>query len=109
MIWYIQYLPEAITDLERLDGSQRILIRKAIKKVSKNPLPDDEGGYGHPLSNKRNLKLAGFLKIKLKAAGLRVVYKLERIDGQMLIIVIGVRTDEQVYEVASKRINEYRI
>ena len=46
MSWNVNYLPEALEDLRRLDGSQRILIRKAIQKVCRNPLPEAEGGYG---------------------------------------------------------------
>ena len=36
-MWKIIYLPEAEEDLKRLDGSQRILTLKAIKKVQTNP------------------------------------------------------------------------
>lgn len=35
MKWDITYLPEALDDLRRLDGRQRILIRKAIQKALK--------------------------------------------------------------------------
>ena len=42
MSWEIQYLPEALDDLRRLDGSQRVQVLKAIKKVSENPLHDTE-------------------------------------------------------------------
>lgn len=33
MSWKLEYLPEAEKDLKGLDGSQRILVLKAIKKV----------------------------------------------------------------------------
>lgn len=46
MNWDVTYIPEALDDLRRLDGSQRILVRKAIQKVASNPLPENEGGYG---------------------------------------------------------------
>ncbi len=45
MNWKVEYLPEAEKDLKELDGSQRIFVMKAIKKVQQNPLPIDEGGY----------------------------------------------------------------
>ncbi len=35
MNWSLQYLPEAEKDLRDLDGSQRILVLKALKKVQK--------------------------------------------------------------------------
>lgn len=103
MNWKVVYLPEARKDLEALDGSQRQLVLKAIKKVSANPLPAEEGGYGKPLGNKRGKNLTGFLKIVLRNAGLRVVYRLVRTEAQMLIVVIGARKDEEVYEIASSR------
>ena len=46
MSWTVKYLPEAEKDLKALDGSQRILILKAIKKVQQNPLSQVVGGYG---------------------------------------------------------------
>jgi mRNA interferase RelE/StbE len=103
MSWELAYLPEAEKDLKSLDGSQRILVQKAIKKVQQNPLPVDENGYGKPLGNQSGNSLSGFLKIKLRAAGLRVVYKLQRTESEMLVIVIGVRADEEVYDIAQKR------
>lgn len=36
MSWILEYLPEAEKDLKALDGSQRLLVLKAIKKVQQN-------------------------------------------------------------------------
>ncbi len=107
MKWDITYLPEALDDLRRLDGSQRILVRKAIQKMAANPLPENEGGYGRLLGNKNNTNLSGFLKIKLRGAGLRIVYKLVKIEGRVIIVVIGAREDEEAYESAYKRIQKH--
>ena len=41
--------------------------------------------------------------IKLRGEGIRVVYKLEKRDSQMLVIVVGVREDEEVYQIAHTR------
>ena len=109
MIWEINYLPEADEDLAKLDGSTRLLIRKAIKKTQTNPLPANEGGYGKPLGNRGNRNLTGLLKIKLKSSGIRIVYKLVRQEGKMLIIVIGIRADERVYDTAAKRIEKHNL
>ncbi len=107
MNWKLEYLPEAEKDLKNLDGSQRILVLKAIKKVQQNPLPMDEQGYGKTLGNHTNSDLAGLLKIKLRSAGLRVVYQLRRTETSMIVIVIGVRADEEVYELAQKRADKH--
>ena len=97
-------MPEAVKDLKKFDRSQQLLILKSIKKVQTNPLPIYEGGYGKPLGNKGGNKLTGFLKIKLKDAGIRVVYKLIKTKTQMMIVVIGARADDEVYNIADKRI-----
>lgn len=107
MNWKLAYLPEAEKDLKGLDGSQRILALKAIKKVQHNPLPAAEHGYGKPLGNRSSTSLAGLLKIKLRAAGLRIVYQLRRTENEMLAVVIGIRADEEVYDLAQKRADRH--
>ena len=66
-----------------------------------------EGGYGKPLGNRNGANLTGFLKIKLRGAGLRVVYKLVRTESEMLIVVVGARADDEVYETAEQRTKKY--
>ena len=103
MNWEIHYSDEAKTDLRDLDGSQRKSVLKAIKKVSQNPLPVNEGGYGKPLGNKHGKDLTGLRKIKLMKEGIRVVYALIRTETTMKIVVIAARSDDEVYEVAAQR------
>ena len=103
MNWEIHYSDEAKTDLRDLDGSQRKSVLKAIKKVSQNPLPVNEGGYGKPLGNKHGKDLTGLCKIKLMKEGIRVVYALIRTETTMKIVVIAARSDDEGYEVAAQR------
>ena len=103
MIWEVEFLPEADRDLDGLSHSQQVSVKKAIRKVRQNPLPQSEGGYGKPLGHKRGLNLTGLLKIKLLKEGIRIVYKLLRTDTKMLVIVVGIREDDEVYEVAGSR------
>ncbi|WP_115715707.1 type II toxin-antitoxin system RelE family toxin [Amedibacterium intestinale] len=105
-MWDVKYLPEALDDLDELDGSQRKLVLKSIEKVRKNPLSQQEGGYGKLLGKKGNTDLTWFLKIKLRASGLRLVYKVIKQKDRMLIVVIGAREDEEVYSIAEKRIKK---
>ena len=104
MNWSIEFLPEAQDDLKKLDGSVRPQILKGIQKVSQNPL---SGGYGKPLGNQSGTDLSGLMKIKFKKVGIRVVYKIEKIENVMKIIIISARTDNQVYEEAEKRRKKY--
>ena len=103
MIWSVEFLEEAEKDMKKLDHSVQIQVLKGIRKVSKNPLSAEEGGYGKPLGNKSGINLTNLMKIKFRDLGIRVVYKIERIDEVMRIIVISARKDEQVYKEAAKR------
>ena len=103
MNWEIHYSDEAKTDLRDMDGSQLKSVLKAIKKVSQNPLPVNEGGYGKPLGNKHGKDLTGLCKIKLMKEGIRVVYALIRTETTMKIVVIAARSDDEGYEVAAQR------
>lgn len=103
MNWSVVYLPEAVKDLKKLGRDRQLSVLKAIAKVKTNPLPARECGYGKPLGNKSGNDLTSFLKIKLRDAGIRVVYKLVRTETQMLIVVIGARADDEVYDAAENR------
>ncbi|MCD7818550.1 MAG: type II toxin-antitoxin system RelE/ParE family toxin [Lachnospiraceae bacterium] len=109
MKWTVNYLPEAVKDLRTLDGSPRKLVRKAIDKVSENPLPVSEGGFGKPLGNRGDNNLTGLLKIKLRSAGIRIVYKVIRQDNDMIVIVIGAREDDEVYDIANQRAKKHNL
>lgn len=109
MTWCIEFLKEAEKDMKKLDHSMQIQVLKGIKKVSQNPLPVDEGGYGKLLGNKSGTKLTNLMKIKFRNIGIRVVYKIERIDEIMKIVVVSARTDDQVYKEAANRREKYNI
>ena len=104
MIYKLSFLKEAAEDYRRLDASQRLYVDKTLKKIRRNPLVDKEGGYGKPLSNQNGSKLAGYLKIKLKKQGIRIIYKLEKIENEIIVIIIGMREDSKVYKEGSKRV-----
>lgn len=103
MNWQIKFIPEAKKDYDRLAGNQQLLVAKALEKVRQNPVSIYEGDYGKPLGNKGGTNLTGLFKVKLKSAGLRIVYKLIQTETEMLIIVIGARADDEVYQIAQKR------
>ena len=104
MAWDIFYFEKAEEDLAALNSPVSARVIKAINKVSHNPLPQSEGGYGKPLGNMQSSKLAGCMKIKLKSIGIRVVYQLIRKDSAMKIIIVSVRSDDEVYKEAERRI-----
>ena len=107
MRWDIIYLDEAVKDLHRLDHSARVQVAKGIQKVAQNPVSMEQGGYGKPLGTKKGLNLTNLLKIKFRDLGIRVVYKAEIQDTVMKIIVVSVRSDDQVYQEAARRRAKY--
>ena len=53
--------------------------------------------------------MTGCYKIKLRSAGIRIIYRLERTDHGMGIIIIGLRESAEVYDIAAKRIEKHNI
>ena len=102
----VRFREEAKDDLNSLDGSQIPLVIKAIIKVAKNPQARKEGGYGEPLGNIGGRDLTGCFKIKIKDAGIRIVYQYVKTEHGMDIIVISMRADNEVYQLAYRRLNK---
>jgi len=50
-MWEVKFCEEAIKDLRKLDNSIVKQVLAGIRKVSQNPLPQNEGGYRKPLGN----------------------------------------------------------
>lgn len=106
MSWQIDFLEDAKKELADLDGSLKKQVLKGILKVSENPLPNTEGGYGKPLGNSNGTNLTGCMKIKYRGIGIRVVYYLERTDKIMNIVIVSIRDDNYVYEEAERRLKK---
>ena len=54
LMWTLNFHPKAEKEFSKLNASPKSHVAKAIFKVSKNPLPQSEGGYGKPLGNKHS-------------------------------------------------------
>lgn len=107
MVWNVELIPPAERDLRKFDHVQRVQVVKALEKVSADPRPMREGGYGKPLGNHNGNDLSGLMKIKIRGAGIRIIYKLVRTGMTMKVIVIGMRSDNQAYDDASRRRERY--
>lgn len=97
----LQFRKEAEKELNELDGSVKILVKKALKKLTERA-----NELGEPLRNQGGRDLTGCRKVKLKKAGIRIVYHI--IGDRMEIVeilAIGNRSDYEVYEDAHKRLN----
>jgi len=108
-MWKLEFLPEALSDLTRLDKALRARITKGINKVVMNPVAGFKSGYGKPLRKQKGKDLSGLYKIKFSDIGIRVVYSLQEQDRIMIIIIVGARADREVYDESYKRKIKYDI
>jgi len=95
--------------LADLEGIEKYLVIKAIKKISlacKNPLPITEGGAGKPLGNQHGINLTGFCELKLQGQGYsyRIIYSLDRKKEVMKLLVIAKRENDFCFKEALQRI-----
>jgi len=104
--WEIKICKEAQKDYYKIDNSIRKQVLAGIMKASEAPLPYPNG-YGKPLGNKNGSNLTGFIKIKYKRIGIRVVYTLVASDHIMNILVISAREDDYCYELAAMIYEKY--
>ncbi|MBR4545364.1 MAG: type II toxin-antitoxin system RelE/ParE family toxin [Oscillibacter sp.] len=102
MKWTIRYLREAEEDLNRLDGSVSREVRKAIEKLKTDP-----ENFGKALGHKQ-VNLTGLREVKLRKAGIRIVYNVCRTESSLLIVVVGFRADDEVYKIADRRMKDLK-
>lgn len=87
--------PAAEKELLKLDGVQRILVRKGLRR-----LEERASEIGKPLSG----PLAGCREIKFRADNLRVIYRIRNGEVEIVeIIAIGPRDSNKVFITAQKR------
>jgi len=106
-MWNVRFCPESIKDMRKLDNSLKKQVLAGIRKVSRNPLPQSEGGYGKALGNIQGTELTCFFKIKYRGIGIRIVYTLVKKATTINIIVVSVREDNDSYKKAQKRKDKY--
>jgi len=100
MQFLVEYHPGFNKDMRKLGLSkrQKLDVLDKVDFVAQNPHPKSEGGYGEPLVG----NLSRLLKFRFDN-DYRVVYKLEKVDGVMKVLVIGLRKDKEVYKEADRR------
>lgn len=94
MSWSVRFHPEVYLDLEQLGkaGANRVL--RVIEERIAQGEPDK---LGKALSG----MLAGYRRIR--TGNLRIVYKVVGTEV-ILILCLGARRDDEVYESASRRV-----
>lgn len=89
-------------EYEKLDNSVVAIVDKALEELEERA---DE--VGKPLGRKRDTNLTGCKEIKLREAGIRIVFTIanEQVHILQVVVVIAIedRADDYVFRVAAKR------
>lgn len=96
MAWVIQYHPDVEQDLRALGRSEARIILKVIGERIAQGEPDK---LGKPLAG----ELAGFRRIRTGQT--RIVYRVDGGSIEVLIIAVGMRRDNEIYDLAVGRID----
>lgn len=90
-------------DVRDLDGAERKIVLKALKKLEEEPEK-----RGAPLGSRNTGSLTGLRKLVVGDRQYRVVYRVET-DGEVVVVwVVGTRTDGECYDMAMARLKRYR-
>lgn len=95
MVWNVTLHPEVQNDLRKLGHAEARKLLTVINDRIVNGEPDKSG---KPLHG----KLAGFRR--LRAGDMRIVYRVDKGKIEILIIAVGMRRDDEVYERAGSTV-----
>ncbi|RJX26552.1 MAG: type II toxin-antitoxin system RelE/ParE family toxin [Desulfurivibrio sp.] len=93
----LKFLPTALKEWEKLDGSVQSQFKKKLKERLNEP---------HNTAS----RLSGFenhYKIKLRASGYRLVYEVIDQEICVLVIAVGKRDKNEVYQQAQQRTRKH--
>lgn len=99
MIYKLKFLPVAQVEWDKLDNSVKQPLLKALHKRLSNPVVV-------PKDRLNGIKSKECYKIKLRSYGIRLVYAVE--DSAITLVVIGVgkRENDEVYETMHDRLEK---
>ncbi len=93
MTFELEFLPVALTEWRKLDGSVREIFKKKLAERLDQP---------HVPAAKLHGAKARY-KIKLRDAGYRLVYEVQDSILTVLVVAVGKRERDAVYKAAARR------
>ena len=93
MSYRLELLPSARREWDKLGATLREQFKKKLAERLLHPRVPADALHGLP----------DHYKIKLRAAGYRLVYRVEEARITIVVVAIGKRERSQVYEAAKKR------
>lgn len=96
MTYTIKVHDDFVEELASLPTTIKAQLRKKLDKIVENP---------HIPKNRLGGDLVGCYKIKLLKSGIRLVYQINDDEIYILLITVGKRADNEVYDTAKNRLN----
>ena len=93
MSFELEFLEAALVEWKRLDGSVREQFKKKLTERLNAPRVPSVKLFGHP----------DRYKIKLRTVGYRLVYEVQDSRLVVLVVAVGRRDRNAVYQAAAKR------
>ena len=93
MPYKLKFLPTALKEWKKLDGSIRNQLKKKLESVLDSP----------EISANRLRNFEHHYKIKLRSSGYRLVYEVISDEVVVLVIAIGKKEGNRIYEIAKQR------
>ncbi|WP_046869002.1 type II toxin-antitoxin system RelE family toxin [Microvirga massiliensis] len=92
MTYRLEFLPSALKEWKKLGPTLREQFKKLAERLNGPRVPGDA------LHN-----MADHYKIKLRAAGYRLVYRVNDKTVTVIVVAVGKREGSEVYKAATKR------
>ena len=93
MNYKLKFLPIALKEWKKLDNTIRKQLKKKLEEIIQNP----------KIQANRLKNFQNHYKIKLRSSGYRLVYEVIDDEIVVLVIAIGKRESNKIYEVAKLR------
>ena len=95
MSYELEFLPGALKEWQKLDNSIKVQFKKKLNQRLENPKVAKD-------------KLRGYedvYKIKLRDVGYRLAYQVKDSEIVVLVLVVGKRENNEVYEMLKDKFN----
>ena len=94
MTYKLAFLPSALKEWEKLGGNVRAQFKKKLAELLEHPHVEAARLSGMP----------DCYKIKLRAAGYRLVYRVDDAVVTVIVVAVGERDRNAVYKAAAGRL-----
>ncbi len=95
----LSWFDAAKEEYDKLDGSQKIQVNKGLQRIKERGM--DAGKH----LEKKRYDLSMCREIKMRRLGLRIVFNRSAEGIEIIDIIIGKRSDDEVFKLAARRLD----